>query len=49
MHAPILFKIEIIPVLEGLTFTFLIVNCEFFDNKVKTNGKLAEEISPGTL
>ena len=43
----IFFRISIIPVLEGLTLTFLIKIFEFFDNAVKTIKKAAELISPG--
>ena len=49
MLTPIFFKIVIIPILEGLIFTFLIINFELFDRAVKTIKKAAELISEGIL
>ena len=40
---------EIIPVLVGLIFTFLINKLDFLERRVKTTKKEAEEISPGIL
>ena len=36
IFAPILFKIFIDPVLEGLIFTFLTVKLDFFERRVRT-------------
>ena len=42
------FKIFIIPVLEGLIFTFLIIKFRFLSKKSQNNKKsAAEDISPG--
>ena len=49
ISAPILFKILITPILEGLTFTSFISSFEFFDRIVKTIKKALELISPGIL
>ena len=38
-----------IPVLEGLTFTFFIVNSDFSSSEVKTIKKAAELMSDGIL
>ena len=40
-------SILIIPTLVGFIFTFLIFNFDFFDSKVSTIKKEAEDISPG--
>jgi len=37
------------PILDGLMFTFLIINFELFDNAVKTIKKALELISEGIL
>ena len=44
-----MFKIFIHPILEGLIFTFLIVNFEFFERAAKTIKNALELISPGTI
>ena len=49
MLTPIFFKIVIMPILDGLMFTFLINNFELFDSVVKTIKKAAELISEGIL
>ena len=49
MLTPIFFKIVIIPILDGLMFTFLINNFEFLDRAVKTIKNAAELMSDGIL
>ena len=49
MLTPIFFKIVIMPILDGLMFTFLINNFELLDRAVKTIKKAAELISDGIL
>ena len=49
MLTPIFFKIVIMPILDGLMFTFLINNFELFDRAVKTIKKAPELISDGIL
>ena len=44
-----IFKIIKTPVLDGLIFTFLIFNFEFFANAVKTIKKALELMSAGIL
>ena len=49
IFTPIILRIFKIPTLDGLIFTFLIINLEFLDKAVRTIKKALELISEGIL